>query len=480
MAGWHNGLFYLRDYNDNFRLHINGRAQIDFFSYAGAGVGDTALKPTLFFRRIRPEVSGEILKHWSFMIAGDFGATALDNPRGTNETSAAAPGAAPTATSGRYASAETTKFQAAPADVFMNYSADPRFNVQVGQFDSNFMMENRTTDKYTPYMERSLAVRAVGEPFNKEIGAMLWGAPENRFWYYSVALYNGDGQNRLNPDSRGDVFVRGYVRPLTTSVQGPLKDLQVGGSFRYGSRDKNYVYWDYPALTTQGNYTFWNTTYTGANGPTHIIPSGDQIGAAGELRIPISMFDLMGEFLYVRNNTREAIEGFQATNSERFGNIHGIAYYASLGFWVFGKRDINGIPGDEYPPHVNFDKPDPPIPATALQLLAKWEQVSLTYLSSSRAGQPDAKNIDGDIKVNAVEFGVNYWATKHVRLTLNLIQNIFPDSAPNKATAPGAPVQTTANRALAPGNTLAPGVNDTARDNAHSLTEILMRFAIAL
>ena len=31
----------------------------------------------------------------NFMIAGDFGATALDNPRGTNETAAAPPGAAP-------------------------------------------------------------------------------------------------------------------------------------------------------------------------------------------------------------------------------------------------------------------------------------------------------------------------------------------------------------------------------------------------
>src|SRR5262249_13928372 len=35
MAGFHNGLFYLRDYNDNFRLHIQGRAHLDFYTYAG-------------------------------------------------------------------------------------------------------------------------------------------------------------------------------------------------------------------------------------------------------------------------------------------------------------------------------------------------------------------------------------------------------------------------------------------------------------
>jgi hypothetical protein len=44
----------------------------------------------------------------------------------------------------------------------------------------------------------------------------------------------------------------------------------------------------------------------------------------------------------------------------------------------------------------------------------------------------------------------------------------------------GGPQQTRDNRALAPGNTLAPGVNDDARDHAHTLHEILTRFASAL
>ena len=34
MAGNHNGLWYLRDSNDNFRLYVGGRAQID--TYLGA------------------------------------------------------------------------------------------------------------------------------------------------------------------------------------------------------------------------------------------------------------------------------------------------------------------------------------------------------------------------------------------------------------------------------------------------------------
>src|SRR5262249_27916093 len=40
LAGWHGGLFYLRDPNDNFRLYFQGRAQIDWYSYFGPGVPD--------------------------------------------------------------------------------------------------------------------------------------------------------------------------------------------------------------------------------------------------------------------------------------------------------------------------------------------------------------------------------------------------------------------------------------------------------
>lgn len=479
LAGWHNGLFFLRDYNDNFRLYIQGRAQIDTYTYFGPGVGETTLKPTIFLRRIRPELSGEFLGNWQWMLAGDFGATALDNPKGTNETSAAAPGAAPTAATGRFASAQTSRVSAAPTDVFVNWRGDSLFNVQVGQFDAPFTMENRTSDKFIPFMERSLAVRAVGIPSNKDIGLMTWGEMSNKLFFYSVGLFNGEGQNRLNTDSHGDVMARAFVHPLATSQEAPLKDLQIGGSIHYGSRDRKYSYYDYTGLSTQGNYTFWSPTYNGAGGQTHILPSGDQLGLAGELRIPISIIDLTGELVYIKNQTREALEGFQATNTERAGDIHGMSYYAQLGIWAMGKRDINGVPGYENPAHLDYKKPDA-APARALQLLVKWEQLRLNYSSASRDGVADAKNIDGDIKADAFSVGANFWFSKHVRLSANYVLNMFPDSAPTKATTMGGPVQTSSNRAIAPGNTLAAGVNDDARDNAHVLHELLFRIAVAM
>lgn len=481
LAGWHNGLFYLRDAHDNFVLFPQGRAQVDTYSYFGPGVGDTTLKPTMFLRRVRPEVTGEIAHKWSFMIAGDFAPTALDNPKAANETSVASATSGNPATTTRYASPQTSSVKATATDVFLVYKAHDLLNIQGGQYDLPFSMENRTSDKYFEFIERPLAVRAVGVPLNKDMGVMAWGWGDKRLFYYSLGVFNGAGQSRLSTDGRPELAGRAFARPLVASRQDALKNLQVGASVRAGSHDQKYTFYDYPQLTTQGNWAFWVPTYNGAGGLTHVIPAGDQLSIAGELRVPIEKFDLQGEFVYIRNETREAIDGFQATNTERLGTIKGSSYYVQVGYWPLGNRDINGMPGDENLPKIDWSKPDTNPPARALQLLAKWEQVILSYSSASRGGKADSKGIDGDIHVNALSLGANYWATKHVRLSVNYIANMFPDSEPLSQTkSTGGPTSNSSQRALAPGNTLGQGVNDDARDNAHVLHELIFRFAVAL
>jgi hypothetical protein len=480
LAGVHGGLVYLRDRNDNFRLYIQGRAQVDQYNYFGPGVGDVAsLKSTFLLRRIRPEISGEFLHTWQFMLAGDWGQTGNDNTAGTNETSAAAPGSAPTAGSGRYAGAQTPTLRAQPTDVWLAYAPAKIFHLQVGQYDAPFMLENRTSDKYIPFMERSLAVRALGIPTNKEMGIMAWGETDDSLLYYSAGIFNGDGQNRVSPDSRADAMGRVFIHPLHGAT-GAIKDLQIGASGRWGVRDAYYVGYDYPGMSTQGGYTFWKTTYGGSKGQTHILPSGTQMAIAGEVRVPFDIFDFTGEFVYVNNHTRESVEGYQLTNTERLGSLKGFGYYAQFGVWLFGPRDVSTLPGYENPASVNLKKPDPEKAPQALQLLVKWEQLSTKYDSAGRGGTADvAKNVDGDIKINALSLGANYWATKHVRLTANYVLNMFPDSEPTSPTATGGPTWSSSQRALAPGNTVGKGINDSARDGAHVLHELLFRAAVA-
>jgi phosphate-selective porin len=460
-AGVHNGVFYIRDRKDILRLYVQGRAMIDFYSFHGPGVGHVgSLNPTFLLRKVRLELGGELYKKVQWFFSGDFGMNSTG--LGANQSVAV---------------------RAAPADVYINYKAHPALNVEVGQFDLPFTAETRTADKFMPFMERSVPVRVIGKGNAKDTGLMVWGNADKRQVAYAVALVQGDGMNRPNVDHRFDVVARAYVRPLAKSELA-IRDLQVGASFRRGSRDGNLVAYDYPAMTTAGGYAFWKPTYgaplsaSNPQGQTHVIPSGAQVLAAVELRLPTDSFDFTFEGLYGNENTREAQDA-NLFQSIRFGKITSLGYYAQVGWWPFGNAYVNGIPGDQGVTSVDFSKPDKP-PASALQLLVKWEQLSAKYEGNKNSGD-SASGIDGKIKLNTLSFGASYWLGRTLRLSANYGINWFPDSAPSSAT-PGvtnAPVWGPEQRAQAPGNTLSPGVDDSARDQAHVLHEILCRAQVA-
>ena len=460
-AGVHNGVFFIRDRKDIFRLYVQGRAMVDFYSFYGPGVDHvSSLNPTFLLRKVRLELGGELYRKVQWFFGGDFG---------MNSTALGA--------------GQTVAVRAAPADVYLNYKADPLLNFEIGQFDLPFTAETRTADKFMPFVERSAAVRIIGKGNAKDSGLMVWGNSDKRRVAYGVALVQGDGMNRPNVDHRFDVVARAYVRPLAGSKIA-IHDLQVGASFRRGSRDADLVAYDYPAMTTAGGYAFWKPTYgaplsaSNPQGQTHVIPSGAQVLAAAELRLPTDSFDFTFEGLYGNENTREA-QDVNLFQSVRFGKLTSFGYYAQVGFWPLGNAYVNGIPGDQGVTSIDFSKPDKP-PTSALQLLVKWEQLSAKYEGNKNSGET-ASGIEGKIRLNTLSFGATYWLGKTLRVSANYGINWFPESAPSSAT-PGAsdgPVWGPQQRAQAPGNTLSPGVDDAARDNAHVLHELLCRVQVA-
>jgi hypothetical protein len=294
-----------------------------------------------------------------------------------------------------------------------------------------------------------------------------------------VALVNGDGPNRANVDSRYDVSGRAVVRPLSRATLSGMKWAQIGASARGGSRDSTAVGYDLPSLTTQGGYPFWRPTYKDSLGRTlHVIPSKTQWAVGADAYVPIGDFDVTGELIYMSDDTREAVDGLQLSGfNERVGRLKGFGWYGQVSYWPIGDHDIVGYPSYGKPIHVDLSKPQRQ-PTHGLQLVAKVEQLHLTYRSSSRGGAPDPKTPDGDIDVNSVELGINYHATKHVRVGVNYALYTFPDSAPTSASSAGGPVQSSSQRALAPGQLLARGVDDAARDSGHTLNEVQVRFGV--
>lgn len=485
LAGFHNGLFFLRDPTDVFRLYVMGRVHVDGITWLGPGVTslgpDGALKTTLQLRRARPEIGGEFFNDWRWLLSVDLAPTANDNPaaRTASRSCTVDPETGVQTCSDAANPVEAPLQRPAVTDAFVSYGPSPWVNVQIGQYLVPFTMENRVSDNTTPFLERSLVSRGLGTPFTRDIGAMLWGEAEDALYYYTLGVYNGDGPNRPNADNRFDVIGRAFTRPFVTWRGSSLESAQFGISGRYGSRDPRLVGYDVPSLTTQGGYAFWRATYKDSlNRTVHIIPSGEQGAVAAELFLPVGRFDLTSELVYAVANTREAFDGYQLSPfTERTTRLEGYAYYVQLGVWVVGSRDIvGGAPSYAKPLHLDLAS-RPKAPARGLQLLAKLERLHEDY-SGPRTGVLDARSPIGAIDVTSVAFGVNFWATRHLRVGLNYSFYTFPDSAPVTRSAAGGPIQTQTQRAVAPAQLLAKGADDDARDHAHSLHELQMRVGV--
>lgn len=493
-AGYHNGTFYIHSPDEVFRLYIQARVHADWLGQFGPGASQLPPGSTLtngfFLRRARLELAGEFFQTWQWQVGAEFSsATSIDNAAGQQFTPTYTPNAttgavpAPSAANNydnRSNAVDNATVKPIPTDVFVNYAPSPWANMEVGQFYLPFTLENRISDNTTPFLERSLAVRNLGAPLQRDIGAMFWGESPNRRLYYAVALVNGDGPNRLNVDSRYDWAGRIVVRPLSTLTSLPLKWAQVGFSAKAGSRDPKDVGYDLPSLTTQGGFAFWKPTYKDSLGRTlHIIPSAGQWGLAGDLLVPVDKFDFTGEFIYNVYNTREAVDGYQLSAfTERTGDLKGFAWYVQAAYWIFGDHDIIGYPSYGRPIHVDLNTPQNPA-RQGLQVLVKFEQLRLVYDGPGRSGKIDPKTPDGNIDVDDVELGVSYWATKHLRIGINYTHYMFPGAAPASPSAPGENQQSnTSQRAISPAQGLAAGVNDAARNASGTLEEVQIRAGV--
>ncbi|MEP7122268.1 MAG: porin [Byssovorax sp.] len=451
LAGWH-GAFYLRDAKDYFRIYPKLRINFDFNTYFGPGVsavaavdGGNALKTRFFLRRLEFELGGEFLKKWTFN--GGFEITQpISNANGKTETAAGKAGADPTADSARFAAVQAPTPGIQAADVWINYTVAPWMNFMFGQYNAPFSMENRTSNKTTPFVERNVAIRGFVRPSNKEMGVTVWGELLDKQLNYEIGVFGGDGQNRPQVDGNVDVMGRIFVRPLSPSKEVTSK-LQVGLSLYHGDRDPHYVGYDYSPITTGQGFALWNPTYKDSLGrQIHVVPSAGQNAIGGELRVPVSIFDLRGEAYYVSNHTREAVEGFQLTNTERLGKVTGVGWYAQVSMWPFGDAFVTGDPGLVRPTRIDFTK-EPERPKKGLEVLLLVAGVNAAYDGGARGGSTyDSKtpgNPSGktatDINVYQYGVGLNYWHTSYVRVSVDYSIYHTPGSGStdNLAQVPG-------------------------------------------
>jgi phosphate-selective porin len=423
---YNDGSFYLRSHQDNLVLTFGGRVHIDFYDFAGKGVpqyhrgNGTGLKPNLFFRRAILELGGMIRKQWFFWFGGNFAVTQLDDRQGV------------VSPAGVY-------------DAFAGYTPIPTLKVYFGQYNMPFSMENVTSSRWLDMMERSLTSRTLAAPSNKADGLSVWGETHNKSFEYTVGIFGGDGQNRPNVDDRFDGTIRLLARPFANSSHA-IKRAHIGFDGRWGRRDSHFVRYDAPSLSTPGGYAFWSSAYgKGDTGDTRVVASRRQSAALAELYVPFERWDFKGEFLYLNEERREVLNVDRATNL-RGGVFKGVSGYGQLSWWILGTPRVNGHPAGYYGMTKLPDGTTGAEIPYALQAVVRGEVMRMNYDSNSRFGTPGSLDSQTqNIDVNAYQFALNYWATKHVRLTAEYSLYQFSGTpttqkmgADNQAAAPGA------------------------------------------
>jgi phosphate-selective porin len=406
LAGWSDGTAFLRSPDNSFILFPSGRLQSDVYVFSSE---NKVPNNTFLIRRARLEATGWIGSFAYFYLAGDFAAGA---PAGADPVA--------------QAFLNTTDDYVAIAPLPAPYQT--YFQFQMGQYDAPFTFENRISDKYFDFMERSITVRAFGIPENKQLGMMGSGYNEPRNFYYSIGLFNGDGQNFRNVDNNFDWMGRAWVAPFSFTGLQALHDVSIGGSFWTGNRTNALRL---PAETTQAGFTFLNNSFTWMNGavatPVELHQNGRLNAFAFELNVPYDhKYGARWEVVW-KNQPLSADDARSQTNLVVLGglNLDGWSTYVEGWAWLWGDDTIIGEQ-QGIQPYTRFKKFGVKPPRNGLMLAFRYE-----YLHVDISEEGDAASLTmmdpmvGITKVDAFEFGINYWHSKRFRGTFNYIHNHF-------------------------------------------------------
>jgi phosphate-selective porin OprO and OprP len=414
LAGFSNGTAFLRSPDNGFILFPNGRLQSDFYAYKTAAPFALVPKNSFILKRARLELAGWVGSFVYFQIGADFAS------------------GAPTAAGTAPAQAAQTNVNATDDFVAIAPCQD-YFILQVGQFDAPFTLENRTSDKYFDFMERSLTVRAFGIPTNKEQGAMVHGTNPERNYYYSLGVFNGDGQNFKNLDNNFDVMGRGWIAPASFMGEGPLHDITVGGSFWTGNHDT--LSQPLSNQTTAGGFVFLPTalpTIGTEASALSLNQVGRQKSYALEVNAPIMhKFGVRWEFVH-KDQPLSALDTSMKNSIDAGLHLKGYSTYFEAWGWVLGDDRIVGEPGMQMPTRLKKFGVKPP--QQGVQIVTRLELLDEKLTADSPAGGIGSLKTGSvlglnETKVTSWQLGVTYWMSKRFRAMANYTINHFGGDA---------------------------------------------------
>jgi len=365
------------------------------------------LRSGFSLRRARLELAGWMGSMFYFDVGGDF-----------------APGTDPALPSGH-----------PPTDAFVAFAPedDDVFILQIGQFDAPFSLENRTAEAYTPFIERSLAVRAVAVPYNKDLGLMVHGTDPARSVYYSAGVFNGEGPELRNADNRFDFVGRLSVAPLARTSIDLLREASLGASAWYG---QHVAERPFPQQTTPGGFVIFDPVWMLGQMATQTLDlreSGSALTLGGEVNLPIGhRFGLRGEGFFKKQDLDEDSVAADGSTLQTLGRakLQAIAGYGEAWVWVLGNDRFLPRPGFELPARLGR-LAEPPA-EHGLMLTARGELLKEDLTSTQTLlADPNLATT----RVTTFALAANYWYGRRVRASLNYVLNLFAGTTENvKAT----------------------------------------------
>lgn len=355
-------------------------------------------------RRARVELAGWMGPMFYFDLAGDF-----------------APDADPASPTGR-----------PPTDAYVAFApAGEAFIVQAGQFDAPFSLENRTLEAYTPFIERSLAVRSLAVPNNKDLGVMVHGTDAARTFYYSGGVFNGEGPGFRNADNQVDVIGRVTVSPLARTSFDLLHEATLGFSAWYGQHAAGLPV---PTQTTPGGFVFFNPTWTTGQGTATTLDlqeGGATLTLGGEVSVPIGhQFGLRAEGFFKKQDLGEdSVAADGTTSMLGRAQLQAVAGYGEAWFWLLGDDRQLPRPGFQLP--TRLGRLAEPSTQHGLMVTARGE-VLKEDLTSSRQQLADP-NL-ATTRVVSASLALNYWYGRRVRASVDYVVSFLSGSTENVTT----------------------------------------------
>ena len=292
-------------------------------------------------------------------------------------------------------------------DVFVNYRADPRVQVQAGHFRLPFSLDQDIGATHRDFVSRSLAGRQLGP--GRDPGVMVHGRVLRRL-RYEAGLFRNDGRNARtrNPErvAGGRTFAwRVVAQPWRGEKQHLLEDLQFGVA-----RTSSDVPLGIPALRAE---TVLESVFFASDTP--VLGARHRTGL--EARWRSGPFSVVGE--YIRMTT--AREG-QSVEDGDLSPLLAHGWYLTGTWAITGEQKSRGLTSPRRP----LFRGGP----GAIELAARIERLAF---GSTASGEPGSTSPRADVVLpnadRATTIGVNWYLNRYVKVQANIVRERLDDPA---------------------------------------------------